>query len=471
MVRILKLLPILLLPFFIGGCGAYYNQPLGPQEARIGEITSQTEKLTDLPPPASPIIVGVYNFKDQTGQYKNIETGSTFSTAVTQGATTILIKALEDSKWFRPIERENLGNLLNERNIIRTTRDEFRSDSVPAQRLNPLLFAGILLEGGVVSYDSNIITGGVGARYFGVGGSTQYRQDRITVYLRAVSTSTGEVLKTVNVSKTILSQAVDVGIFRFVNFQRLLEVETGYTKNEPTQMAVQEAIEKAVEVLILEGIKDKLWTTQEGDEKNQEIVQAYLFEKELEASTALYERAYLQHDYRHVFNGLIGSALVDGDFNTSEPDFFAELGYKYRIMPELSLGTDLSIFRLNSTFQTRHWWMAQNLNLEYTILPNDKLSPYVFAGPGLLIFADDSPEDFLQRWDVFFKLKFGAGLEYQVSERISLIADGEFNASFSDKIDNQLNGRRDDFYFAVGLGINYHFGFRGAKKPKLGTNQ
>lgn len=213
------------------GCGAYFNQPIAPQDARMAEVTNQTRKLKDLPKPLSPIVVGVYNFKDQTGQYKNIENGSTFSTAVTQGATTILIKALEDSKWFRPIERENLNNLLNERNIIRTTRDEYRkSADDPVQRLNPLLFAGILLEGGVISYDTNLMTGGVGARYFGTGGSSQYRQDRITVYLRAISTSTGEVLKTVNVSKTILSQSVDVGIFKYVNFQRLLEVETGFTK-------------------------------------------------------------------------------------------------------------------------------------------------------------------------------------------------------------------------------------------------
>jgi curli production assembly/transport component CsgG len=37
-----------------------------------------------------------------------------------------------------------------------------------------------------------------------------------------------------------------------------LEVETGYTTNEPVQMAVTEA-EKAVSTLVLEGIKDGIW--------------------------------------------------------------------------------------------------------------------------------------------------------------------------------------------------------------------
>ncbi|WP_232729096.1 CsgG/HfaB family protein [Ulvibacter sp. MAR_2010_11] len=457
------------MPFLLGSCGAYFNQPLGNQEARISEYTNQTKKLLDLPAPAKRIEVGVYNFKDQTGQYKNIENGSTFSTAVTQGATTILIKALEDSKWFVPIERENLQNLLNERNIIRTTRDEYRANpNDPPQKLNPLLFAGMLLEGGVISYDSNILSGGAGARYFGVGASTQYRQDRITVYLRAVSTSTGAVIKTVNVSKTILSQAVDVGIFRYVNFQRLLEVETGYTKNEPTQMAVQEAIEKAVEVLIYEGIKDGIWSTNEGEEKDKELVEQYLLEKELEESTTLYERKYLKHDYRHTANVNFGLALVDGDYNTGYYDFKAGLGYKYRILPALSLGADLQIFKLNSTAETNHWWISESLNLEYNILPHDKLSPFLYAGPGVLLFADDSPSLYLQRWDAFFNLKFGAGVEYAVSDRVSFVLNGEWNATFNDKIDNLPQGRRDDYYYTFGLGLNYHFG---SKKTKLKTNQ
>jgi curli production assembly/transport component CsgG len=453
----------------LSGCGAYFNQPTGPQDARIAEKTEHTERLLKLPLPDKPIVVGVYNFKDQTGQYKNIETGSTFSTAVTQGATTILVKALEDSKWFTPIERENFANLLNERNIIRTTRQEYlKNDDERNQRLSPLLFAGILLEGGIISYDTNILTGGVGARYFGTGGSAQYRQDRITIYLRAVSTSTGEILKTVNVSKTILSQAVDVGIFRYVNFQRLLEAETGFTKNEPTQLAVQAAIEKAVEVLIYEGIKDQLWVTLDGPEKDKEIVDQYLLEKEEEANTDLYERAFQLHDYRHSAHASFGLAYVDGDYNTARVDYNMELGYKYRFMHSLSLGLTTNFFRLNSSQDTRHWWLTQAGTIEYNILPNDKLSPFLYGGPGVMLFVDDSPEIYLQRMDTFFFLKFGAGLEFLASDRVSFIAKGDWDVTFSDKIDNLIQGRRDDYFFTFSVGINYHFG---SKKSKLKTNR
>ena len=244
----------------LSSCGAYFNQPVTVQKASYGEGTPATLSLKSLPPPQEQIVVGVYKFRDQTGQYKPSDNGSNFSTAVTQGSTSILIKALEDSKWFIPIERENLANLLQERNIIRSTRQEYLKDTNSKdQQLTPLLYAGVLLEGGIVSYDSNIITGGFGARYFGAGSSTSYRQDRVTVYLRLVSTQNGKILKTIYVSKTILSQSLDASLFRYVKFKRLLEVETGFTKNEPLQLAVTEAIEKAVEGLIVEGIQDNIW--------------------------------------------------------------------------------------------------------------------------------------------------------------------------------------------------------------------
>ena len=103
------------------GCGAYYNQPTGIEKATIGEITPATNLLRSLPKPKEPVVVGIYKFRDQTGQYKASEVGSTFSTAVTQGATSILSKALEDSKWFGPIEREKIGILWHESNLIRST--------------------------------------------------------------------------------------------------------------------------------------------------------------------------------------------------------------------------------------------------------------------------------------------------------------------------------------------------------------
>ncbi|MBF4986470.1 hypothetical protein FNJ87_19885, partial [Nonlabens mediterrranea] len=159
---------LMMLTSLLSACGAYMNQPMGTQPARIGEATDVSKRLIALPEPSAPAVVGVYEFEDQTGQFKQSETGSTFSNAVTQGGTTILVKALEDSKWFTPIERENLGNLLQERNIILNTRKDYAARSnTQVKELDPLLYAGVLIEGGIVSYDTNVLTGGAGARYFG----------------------------------------------------------------------------------------------------------------------------------------------------------------------------------------------------------------------------------------------------------------------------------------------------------------
>ena len=110
----------------LSGCASYFHQSfLRPEPARIGAEVNSNEIWRNLPPVRQRVVVAVYKFRDQTGQYKPQANGASFSTAVTQGATTVLLRALEESQWFDPIERENLGNLLNERKIIRSTRAEY----------------------------------------------------------------------------------------------------------------------------------------------------------------------------------------------------------------------------------------------------------------------------------------------------------------------------------------------------------
>jgi len=225
---------------------------------------TQTQTLLEaLPAPSRPVAIAVYGFADQTGQFKPSETGQTLSRAVSQGGASILIKALQDAgnrQWFTIVERESLKNLLNERQIIREMRERYLGEQgVNPQALPALLFAGVLLEGGVVGYDTNTVTGGAGAAFLGIGGRTEYRQDTVTVYLRAVSVRTGEVLTTVTASKTIASQSLGANAFRYIAFKELLQAEAGFTTNEPDQLALQQAIEKAVYGLVLEGVDLKLW--------------------------------------------------------------------------------------------------------------------------------------------------------------------------------------------------------------------
>jgi len=113
---------LVVLSALLSACGAYMHQPLQPRRAIIGPESPAKRILLELPKPQEKIVTAVYKFRDQTGQYKPSDTGTSWSTAVTQGATTILIRALEESGWFVPIERENIANLMNERKIIRSSR-------------------------------------------------------------------------------------------------------------------------------------------------------------------------------------------------------------------------------------------------------------------------------------------------------------------------------------------------------------
>jgi curli production assembly/transport component CsgG len=221
----------------------------------------QSEELLNIPAAKRQPIIAVYSnsFQDLTGQRKSNSSFAMFSTAVTQAPEALLIRALKhaaDGKFFRVVERVGLDNLTKERQLIRSTRENFEED----KQLKPLLFAGLLIQGGVISYDTNIESGGIGARYLGVGNSKQYREDVVTISLRLVSVSTGEVLLETTVSKNILSTGVSQDIFRFIEMgTELVEVEGGVAENEAASIALQKAIETGVLNLIEIGIQRGYW--------------------------------------------------------------------------------------------------------------------------------------------------------------------------------------------------------------------
>ena len=219
------------------------------------------DKLINLPSPNQKAVVAVYSFTDLTGQRKSSQKMALFSTAVTQGADNYLIDALRSAgngNWFVVVERSGLDGLTRERQLIKQTRQTY--DGENGNTLKPLLFAGIIIEGGIVQYDTNIGTGGNGARYLGIGSNNQWRRDEITVSLRAILVQTGEVMINTMVSKTVLSAGVSRDLFRFIEMgTELVEVETGYSQNEAMGYATRAAIEEAVYSLVQQGLKQQLW--------------------------------------------------------------------------------------------------------------------------------------------------------------------------------------------------------------------
>ena len=241
----------------------YTNQLICAENPQVVELPSYIE-LLNLPPAETRPVVAVYQFLDKTGQRKDSVTGQSFSTAVTQGGTELLIDALKtagNGTWFRVVERQGIDALVRERQIIRSGRDEAaKALGEEPQNLGPLLFAGMIIEGGIIGYDSNLKTGGRGARTLGIGFSRQYRQDQVTVSLRAVSVLTGEVLLNVQTKKTILSYGSGGDIFRFIEQgTQLIEYEDGVGNNESVTYAVRTAIEAAVLEMVYQGDRRGFW--------------------------------------------------------------------------------------------------------------------------------------------------------------------------------------------------------------------
>ena len=229
------------------------------QPANILDL--QSAQLAELPAAKRKPVIAVYrdSFQDLTGQRKSNSSFALFSTAVTQAPEALLIRALKhaaNGDFFRVVERVGLDNLTKERQLIRSTRENFDED----KQLQPLLFAGLLIQGGVINYDTNVQSGGIGARYLGIGTSKQYREDVVTISLRLVSVSTGEVLMETLVSKNILSTSISQDIFRFIEQgTELVEIEGGVAENEVGSIALQKAIETGVFNLIEIGIERGYW--------------------------------------------------------------------------------------------------------------------------------------------------------------------------------------------------------------------
>ena len=286
--------------------GTHYLTPDAPMRVADTDAGAWLRKLA---PPAQMLDVAIYRFQDQTGQFKPSDTQFSYSRAVSQGGDSLLMGALLNAgngRWFRVLDRTSLEDLLKERQIIREMRSLYgtpgsaaangveapatgdatqpvapprssrpgaleakpslqsllgggAAPQTSAALLPPLRFAGLLLTGGVIGYDSNIRTLGAGVRILGIGANTEVRHDLVTISLAAVSTQSGEVLHSVVTQKGIYSVRSQGGAFRYVDDTTLLELEAGLGVNEPGLVALRRAIETAVYGMVVEGSQKGLW--------------------------------------------------------------------------------------------------------------------------------------------------------------------------------------------------------------------
>ena len=260
----LKILLIIIALCGLNGCAKNMNK-VKVGDSPFVESTSTKHQLMAIPElKGQPqITIAVYTFPDMTGQRKPSTKFSQLSKAVSQGADTWVIAALKavgKGKWFKVVERKGLDSLIKERQLIRSTREMYDGKQEVGNVIKPLVFAGLLIEGGIVGYDANVASGGDGARYFGIGVNEEYRIDQVTVSMRLVAVQTGEVLLTAEATKTIASHKTGADVFRFLDMSTMaFEVESGVASNEPVNYAVRTAIEFCLLEILKLGDKDGLW--------------------------------------------------------------------------------------------------------------------------------------------------------------------------------------------------------------------
>ena len=274
----MKILLSLVLAAILSGCAT--TQKMGVEHKPELVPTKLQREFDSVPLPAGPkLSVAVYQFTDKTGQRKPTPGIASFSTAVTQGADVFLIKALQDvghGQWFDVVERNNLDALTKERLIIKQMREAYEGKE--AKPLMPMLFAGIIFEGGIIGYDSSVESGGTGYNFLGIGPSTQYSKDVVTISLRAIAVNTGKIVAAVTVTKIIYSTADSFAVLKSIEpggnivskvfdgttgavsaTAGIFQFETGLTINEPGTLAVKTAVEAAVVEIIREGERKGVW--------------------------------------------------------------------------------------------------------------------------------------------------------------------------------------------------------------------
>ena len=244
----------------IAGCSVSKGQRYFTRPPQLGALTSTSASLANLRAPEQPVNVAVYDFPDFTGARRSNSKFPEDSRAVTQGAASVVVNALKSAgrgRWFNVVERSKVGHLLQERKLIQDTYKFLKQDA--SERVQPLVFADYLITGGIIAYNSDIETGGIGATYLGIGGRTSYKKDYVTVTLRMVSVKDGKVIKSITASKTIYSVSVSASVSRFISVDNLLDASGGVTTVQPTQIAVREAIELAIYKLVKDGARAGVW--------------------------------------------------------------------------------------------------------------------------------------------------------------------------------------------------------------------
>lgn len=162
----------------------------------------------------------------------------------------------------------------------------------------------------------------------------------------------------------------------------------------------------------------------------------------------------------NVVDVAIGSSVPNGDYANAMFEIYMHLGYKRYIIPYLNVNLSYNKFNLAYKDVLNEGFMSFDVNLETTLFPYSRFSPYAYIGGGL-----NAANYFDQ---TAAKMQGGLGLEYIVTDKIGVKLYSDYNYVYSDELDGRIYGESDDVYWRMALGLNFYFG---GSKRKVKTDE
>lgn len=207
--------------------------------------------------------VAVTSFEDLTGA--RVDGG--YSTAVAASGHLLLefiLKNYRDEGHLAIYSRRLLSELINERRLAQQANTSYATEAVnslskatqalmgnakikPLHDLPDLGPVDFLITGAVIGYDKNTRDSGAAAGMVGISNRYQQSEDSVSVLVELINVKTGAMSGIGIASELISSKLFNAGVFKYLEVDKILELEGGGSLNEPKTYALYLALTQAVE--------------------------------------------------------------------------------------------------------------------------------------------------------------------------------------------------------------------------------
>ncbi|NRA91822.1 MAG: hypothetical protein HRU26_03905, partial [Psychroserpens sp.] len=124
----------------------------------------------------------------------------------------------------------------------------------------------------------------------------------------------------------------------------------------------------------------------------------------------------------NAIDAAIGTSVINGDFVDPEFEIYSHIGFKRHITPYFAVDLGYHKFNLAYIDIYNEGFMSFDLNLDVTVFPYKRFSPFIFAGGGL-----NASNHFQQTAG---KLQGGGGVEYIFTDTVGIKLYTDYNFVF-----------------------------------------